>query len=664
MEEIRIKIETLRKEIDNWNYQYYVLSQPVISDFEFDLKLKELERLEAEYPEYNDPYSPTQRVGSDINKNFVQVEHAYPMLSLANTYSEEEVADFYNRTKKSLNEDFELVCELKYDGASISLTYENGLLVRAITRGDGVRGDDVTANVRTISSIPLKLHGENYPDLFEIRGEILMPWASFNQLNKEREEQGESLFANPRNASSGTLKLQNPATVASRKLDSYLYYILGEGLPNDGHYENLEMARSWGFKISNTTKKCKSLQEVFDFINYWDTERKNLPVATDGVVLKINSARQQLNLGWTSKSPRWAIAYKFQAESAETRLNSVDFQVGRTGTVTPVANLEPVSLSGTIVKRASLHNEDIINSFDLHIGDMCYVEKGGEIIPKITGVNIEARSMTGEKVNFIKTCPACSTPLIREPSEAAYYCPNHANCAPQIKGMIEHFVSRKAMYINIGAETVEQFYNAGLVRNVADLYDIKHSDLLNLERWGKKSADNFVESIKESLQIPYNRVLYALGIRFVGETVAGRLARAFHNIDQLKAATYEQLIAVEEIGERIAKSVLEYFADIANQALINRLQLHGLQFAVREEILAERTNILQGKTFVISGTFSLHSRDEYKAMIEKNGGKNSSSISGNTSFVLAGENMGPAKLEKARKSGIKIINEKEFLSML
>jgi DNA ligase (NAD+) len=664
MEETKQKIEALRQEIENWNYQYYVLSQPTISDFEFDKKLKELENLEAEHPEYYDPHSPTQRVGSDINKNFVQVEHVYPMLSLSNTYSEGEITDFYNRTKKSLNENFEIVCELKYDGTSISLTYENGLLVRAITRGDGVRGDDVTANVRTIRSIPLKLHGNNYPALFEIRGEILMPWSVFDQLNEERAGEGDTLFANPRNAAAGTLKLQNPAVMASRKLDSYLYYLLGENLPHDGHYENMESARTWGFKISDAVKKCRTLDEVFAFINHWDIERKNLPVATDGIVLKINSARQQLNLGWTAKSPRWAIAYKFQAESAETRLNSVDFQVGRTGTVTPVANLSPVLLSGTVVKRASLHNEDIINSFDLHIGDLCYVEKGGEIIPKITGVNKEARFLIGDKVRFIKNCPACGTPLVREPDEAAYYCPNHQYCEPQIKGMIEHFVGRKAMYINAGTETVEQFYKAGLIKNIADLYDIKAEDILKLERWGEKSAANFIESLQESVQVPFDRTLYALGIRYVGETVAKRLVNAFHTIDALMNASCEQLIAVEEIGERIANSVLEYFADESNRKLIERLKSCGLQFALGDEVLAARTDILQGQTFVISGTFSIHSRDEYKELIEKNGGKNTASVSAKTDYILAGENMGPAKLEKAQKLGVKIINEEEFLAML
>jgi DNA ligase (NAD+) len=664
METVKNRIEALRKEIERLNHSYYVLSKSEISDYEFDCLLKELEQLEAEHPEYNDPHSPTQRVGSDINKNFVQVEHVYPMLSLANTYSEGEISDFYNRTRKSLNEDFEIVCELKYDGTSISLIYVDGLLSRAITRGDGVRGDDVTANVRTINSVPLKLHGSDFPPLFEIRGEVLMPWNVFNTLNEERAEMDESLFANPRNAASGTLKLQNPAIVASRRLDSYLYYLLGENLPLDGHYENLEKAKSWGFKISDAMKKCKTLEEVFAFINYWDVERKNLPVATDGIVLKVNSSRQQLNLGWTAKSPRWAIAYKFQAESAETRLNSVDFQVGRTGAVTPVANLEPVLLSGTVVKRASLHNADIISNFDVHIGDLCYVEKGGEIIPKITGVNKEARFMIGDKVRFIKNCPECGTPLVREEGEAAYYCPNHFGCPPQIKGMITHFVSRKAMYINIGEETVNQFYNAGLVRNVADLYEITATEILNLERWAEKSAGNFIESVKESVRVPYERTLYALGIRYVGETVAKRLAGTFHSIDDLMSADYEQLIATDEIGDAIARSIIQYFSIESNRVLVGKLKSFGLQFALSEKALADKTDILNGLTFVISGTFSLHSRDEYKALIEKNGGKNVGSVSAKTDYILAGENMGPAKLEKAQKLGVKIISEEEFLKMI
>ncbi|MCL1937510.1 MAG: NAD-dependent DNA ligase LigA [Candidatus Azobacteroides sp.] len=664
MEEAKQKIENLRKEIENWNYQYYVLAQPVISDFEYDQKLKELEQWEAEYPEYYDPNSPSQRVGSDINKNFVQVEHTYPMLSLSNTYSEEEVTDFYNRVKKTLNEDFEIVCELKYDGASISLIYENGSLKRAVTRGDGLRGDDVTSNVRTIQSIPLRLQGNDYPNFFEIRGEILLPWAVFGRLNEERIAAGETPFANPRNAAAGTLKTQNPQIVAQRKLDSYLYALLGENLPYNSHYENMETARKWGFKVSNAVKKCTVLQEVFEFIAYWEVERKNLPIATDGIVLKINSLRQQANLGSTAKSPRWSIAYKFQAESAETKLISVDFQVGRTGTITPVANLEPVLLSGTIVKRASLHNEDIINKFDVHIGDLCYVEKGGEIIPKITGVNKEVRIHIGEKVRFVRYCPACGTQLVRPKGEAAHYCPNHSSCPPQIKGMIEHFVSRKAMNINAGEETIQLFYDEGLIKNVADLYEIRREDILRLERWKEKSANNFLVSLEASKKVSFDRVLYALGIRFVGETVTKRLVKAFPDIDRLMNATYEQLIAVDDIGEVIAQSVRDYFSTESNCELIRRLRSYGIQMATEEELLTEKTDILKGKTFVISGVFSEHSRDEYKDLIEKNGGKNTGSISAKTDFVLAGENMGPAKLEKAQKLGIKIINEREFLAMI
>ncbi|MDR0427642.1 MAG: NAD-dependent DNA ligase LigA [Dysgonamonadaceae bacterium] len=663
--EIKEKIESLRKEIELLNYRYYVLNQPTISDFEFDGKLKELENLEAEYPEYADPNSPTQRVGSDINNNFVQVEHIHPMLSLSNTYSEGEIREFYDRTKKALNEDFEIVCELKYDGTSISLIYENGSLIRAVTRGDGTKGDDVTANIRTIKSIPLKLHGNNYPPLFEIRGEVLLPWNTFHELNEEREKNEEPLFANPRNAAAGTLKLQNSKVVAQRKLDSYLYYLLGDNLPFDGHYENLQAVKNWGFKVSDAIRKCKTIEEVLHFIDYWDKERKNLPVATDGIVLKINSGKQQRNLGWTAKSPRWAIAYKFQAESAETKLLSVEFSVGRTGTITPIANLEPVLLSGTIVKRASLHNEDIINKLDIHYGDSCYIEKGGEIIPKITGVNKNTRTLfLGEKVTFVKQCPACGTPLIRLDGESAHHCPNNSGCPPQIKGMIEHFVSRKAMNINAGEETINQFYDNGLIRNAADLYHISLQDILRLERWGEKSVANFMESLEVSKQVPFERVLFALGIRFVGETVAKKLANAFHDINNLMNASYQQLISVDEIGEVIAQSIIQYFSEESNVKQVQKLQEKGLQFSLSEKTMAERTRLLKGKTFVISGVFSEHSRDEYKELIDKNGGKNTSSISSKTNFVLAGENMGPAKLEKARKLGIRIINEYEFLKMI
>lgn len=662
---VKEQIEALRSELEQHNYNYYVLSAPTISDKEFDEKMKELQDLEAAHPEYYDPNSPTQRVGSDLSKEFEQVQHRYPMLSLGNTYSEEEVRDFYERTERSLNEPFEIVAELKYDGTSISLWYEKGRLVRAVTRGDGSKGDDVTANVKTIRSVPLRLRGNDYPEEVEIRGEILLPWAEFDRLNKEREEQEEPLFANPRNAASGTLKQQNPAIVAARKLDAYLYYVLGEHLPADTHYGNLEAARRWGLKIPDVIKVCHNLQDIFDYIHYWDTERKNLPVATDGIVLKVNSLRQQKNLGFTAKSPRWAIAYKFQAERAETRLNSVSFQVGRTGAVTPVANLEPVLLAGTVVKRASLHNADIIEGLDLHIGDQVYVEKGGEIIPKIVGVNTEARTMMiGEKVRFITRCPECKTPLVRPEGEAAHYCPNDSGCPPQIKGRIEHFVTRKAMNINIGPETVEDLFNVGLVKNIADLYDLRITDLLTLERWAEKSARNLMNSLRESKAVPFERVLYALGIRYVGETVAKRLASSFHSIDRLMEASFEQLVDVDEIGDRIAQSVVAYFSDAENRQIVERLRAQGLQMEVPEEVLANRSERLKGLTFVISGTFTQHSRDEYKAMIEQHGGKNTGSVSGKTSYILAGENMGPAKLEKAAKLGVRIIREDEFLKMI
>lgn len=659
------KIKALREALEQHNYNYYVLSAPTISDREFDEMMKELQTLEEAHPEYADPHSPTQRVGSDLSKEFEQVVHKYPMLSLGNTYSEEEVKDFYERIARDLNEPFEIVAELKYDGTSISLTYEDGRLVRAVTRGDGTRGDDVTANVKTIRSVPLKLMGDRYPAAFEIRGEILLPWAEFDRLNKEREEQEEPLFANPRNAASGTLKQLNPAIVAARKLDAYFYYLLGEELPAETHFDNLEAARSWGFKIPNVIRVCNSLEDIYDYITHWDAERKNLPVATDGIVLKVNSLRQQRNLGFTAKSPRWAIAYKFQAERAVTRLNSVSFQVGRTGAVTPVANLEPVLLAGTTVKRASLHNADIIEGLDLHLGDKVFVEKGGEIIPKIVGVDVEARGLlVGDKVRFIRFCPECGTPLVRPEGEAAHYCSNEAGCPPQIKGKIEHFVTRRAMNINMGPETVEDLYEAGYVKNAADLYTLEISDLLRLERWADKSARNLMASLEESKQVPFERVLYGLGIRFVGETVAKRLVSAFHSMDQLGQASFEDLIAVDEIGERIARSIIAYFADERNRTLVNRLKEYGLQMSVAEEVLANRSEKLKGLSIVISGTFAKHSRDEYKAMIEQHGGKNSGSVSGKTDYILAGDNMGPAKLEKAAKLGVKIINEDEFLNMI
>lgn len=663
---IKERIDQLRTDLHRHNYNYYVLNTPEISDKEFDDMMRELQDLEKEHPEYQDENSPTMRVGSDLNKNFTQVTHKYPMLSLGNTYSENEVTDFYDRVKKALNEDFEICCELKYDGTSISLTYENGKLVRAVTRGDGEKGDDVTDNVKTIRTIPLVLHGNNYPEHFEIRGEILMPWEVFEELNREKEAREEPLFANPRNAASGTLKLQNSAIVASRKLDAYLYYLLGEELPCDGHYENLQTAAGWGFKISEHTKKTHSLEEVFEYIRYWDTERKNLPVATDGIVLKVNSMRQQKSLGFTAKSPRWAIAYKFQAERALTRLNRVTYQVGRTGAITPVANLDPVQLSGTIVKRASLHNADIIEGLDLHIGDMVYVEKGGEIIPKITGVDKDARGMLiGEKVKFITHCPECGSKLVRYEGEAAHYCPNETACPPQIKGKIEHFISRKAMNIDgLGPETVDTFYRLGLIKDTADLYQLTAEDIKNLDRMGEKSAENIIKGIKASKEVPFERVLFALGIRFVGETVAKKIAKSFNNIEELENADLEKLTSIDEIGEKIAQSILIYFSSPLNVNLIERLKSTGLQLYRKEEDLNEYTDKLAGQSIVISGVFTHHSRDEYKDLIEKNGGKNVGSISTKTSFILAGENMGPSKLEKAHKLGIKIISEDEFLTLI
>jgi DNA ligase (NAD+) len=659
------RIDQLREELHLHNYNYYVLNAPVISDIEFDKLMRELQDLEAKHPEHSDENSPSMRVGSDINKNFTQVEHKYPMLSLGNTYSEAEVTDFYERVSKSLNEEFEICCEMKFDGTSISLTYENGKLVRAVTRGDGVKGDDVTDNVKTIRSIPLVLHGNDYPQNFEIRGEILMPWDVFEKLNREREAREEPLFANPRNAASGTLKSQNSAVVASRQLDAYLYYLLGENLPCDGHYENLQKAAEWGFKISHITRKVRTLDEIFEFIKYWDIERKNLPVATDGIVLKVNSLRQQRNLGYTAKSPRWAIAYKFQAEQALTKLIKVTYQVGRTGAITPVANLEPVQLSGTVVRRASLHNADIIASLDLHVGDMVYVEKGGEIIPKITGVDAASRKPDSEKITFITHCPECGSKLVRYEDEAAHYCTNETACPPQIKGKIEHFISRKAMNIEgLGPETVDLFYQEGMIHNVADLYHLQATDICQLERMGEKSAENIIQGILRSKEVPFERVLFALGIRFVGETVAKKIAKAFRSIDALMSATLDDLIHVDEIGEKIAQSILLYFANEKNRALIERLREAGLKLKADETDYSGYTDKLQGKSIVISGVFAYHSRDEYKEMIEKHGGKNVGSISKKTSFVLAGENMGPSKLEKAQKLGITILNEDDFLAMI
>lgn len=661
------QIEQLRSELHRHNYNYYVLNAPEISDFEFDRLMRELQELEAQYPEYYDPMSPTMRVGSDLSNEFVQVAHKYPMLSLGNTYSFDEVRDFYGRVQRALgSEPFELCCEIKYDGVSISLTYEEGRLVRAVTRGDGVQGDDVTANVKTINSIPLVLHGEGYPREFEIRGEILMPWEQFDRLNREREAQEEALFANPRNAASGTLKLQNSTVVASRKLDAYLYYMLGDMLPDTGHYECLQHAARWGFKVSPAMRKCTTLDEVFEYINYWDVERKNLPVATDGIVIKVNSLAQQRSLGYTAKVPRWAIAYKFQAEKAVTRLNEITYQVGRTGTVTPVANFDPVQLSGTMVKRATLHNADFMENLDLHIGDMVFVEKGGEIIPKITAVDLDARSfMMGEKVRFITRCPECGTLLMRVEGEAAIFCPNDVTCPPQIKGRIEHFISRKAMNIDgLGAETVDLLYSVGLIHDAADLYKLRIPDISRLERMGYKSAENIIRSIERSREVPFERVLFAIGIRFVGETVAKKLARAFGTMERIENATFEELVAVDEIGEKIAQSIQRFFSNEQCRTLVTRLKEAGLQMEVVVDESIVHTDKLADKSIVISGVFAQHSRNEYKAMIEQHGGTNVSSISSKTSFILAGRDMGPAKLEKAQKLGVPIVDEDTFLGMI
>ncbi len=660
------RIEQLRQELHEHNHRYYVLNQPTIDDQEFDRLMRELQDLEAKHPELYDPNSPTQRVGSDLNQEFRQVAHKYPMLSLANTYSEQEVAEWYESVKKGLGgDDFDVCCEMKYDGLSISLTYENGRLIRAVTRGDGVQGDDVTENVKTIRSIPLVLTGNAYPQEFEIRGEILMPWVVFERLNAEREAAEEPLFANPRNAASGTLKSQKSELVASRQLDAYLYYLLGEELPSDGHYENLQAAASWGFKISQGMRKVKTLQEIYDFIRYWDTERKNLPVATDGIVLKVNSQRQQRALGFTAKSPRWAIAYKFKAERACTRLNEVTYQVGRTGAVTPVANMDPVQLAGTTVKRATLNNEDFIRSFDLHIGDYVYVEKGGEIIPKIVGVDLDQRPIIAQPVQFITHCPECGAKLVRYEGEAAHYCPNDAGCPPQIKGRIEHFISRKAMNImSLGPETVDEYWSRGIIHNVADLYDLTVAQITGGNKNRRLSAENVVNGIKHSTQVPFERVVFALGIRFVGETSARLLARHFKTMDALMNASMEELQEVEGIGEVIAKSVQSYFRHPQNMEIINRLRQYGVQMSLSEEQIQGVTDKLAGKSIVISGVFAKHSRDEYKMMIEQHGGKNVGSISGKTSFILAGENMGPSKLQKAEKLGIPIVSEEEFLQMI
>ena len=665
------RIEQLRRELHEHNFHYYVENQPTIGDYEFDQLMHELQELEARHPEMTDPNSPTQRIGSDLQSEFHQVAHKYPMLSLANTYSEQDVRDWYDSVKKGLGgEEFEVCCEMKYDGLSISLTYADGQLTQAVTRGDGVHGDDVTQNVKTIRSIPLKIFTPTpekkyaLPREFEIRGEILMPWASFERLNREREAAEEPLFANPRNAASGTMKSLDSRVVANRQLDAYLYYLLGEELPAEGHYENLTAARSWGFKISEGIKKVRTVDEILAFIAYWDTERKNLPVATDGIVLKVNSLRQQRSLGFTAKSPRWAIAYKFKAERACTPLLDVTYQVGRTGAVTPVANMEPVQLAGTTVRRATLNNEDFIRSFDLHIGDYVYVEKGGEIIPKIVGVDIDRRPIIAQPVQFVKRCPECGTPLVRYEGEAAWYCPNDAGCPPQIKGRIEHFIARRAMDIDsLGSETVDEYFRRGLIKNVADLYDIEVQQI-NGDGSRMKSAQRIVNGIQKSREVPFERVVFALGIRFVGETSARLLARHFKSMDALMQAGLEDLQEVEGIGEVMAKSIIGYFHDEQNRQIVERLRGYGLQFSLSAEQTAAQSDRLAGQSIVISGVFQHHSRDEYKLIIEQNGGKNVGSISGKTSFILAGDNMGPSKLQKAEKLGIRIVSEEEFLDML
>lgn len=659
------RILALRKQLNEHNYKYYVLNEPDITDFEFDALMRQLQQLEAQHPELADPNSPTQRVGSDLNQEFKQVAHRYPMLSLANTYNQEEVRDWYQSVQRGLQgEPFEVCCEMKYDGLSISLTYVDGQLVRGVTRGDGIHGDDVTANVKTIRCIPLVLPGTGYPHEFEIRGEILMPWKVFERLNAEREAAEEPLFANPRNAASGTLKSQNSRLVASRQLDSYLYYLLGDTLPTDGHYENLQEAARWGFKISQGMKKVKTLEDIFAYIDYWDTERKNLPVATDGIVLKVNSLRQQQRLGYTAKSPRWAIAYKFKAERALTRLDEVTYQVGRTGAITPVANMQPVQLAGTTVRRATLNNEDFIRSLDLHIADYVYVEKGGEIIPKIVGVEVDKRLADAKPVTFITHCPECGAQLVRYPGEAAHYCPNDAACPPQIKGRIEHFIARRAMNIDsLGPETVDEYFRRGLIHNIADLYDIKVTDICaggNKQR----SALKIVKAIEASKQVPFERVVFALGIRFVGETSARLIARRLGNIDALMNASLSTLMQIDGVGEVIANSILSYFRNPTNREIVERLRACGLQMSIVSDEAVPASNVLEGKSIVISGVFQHHSRDEYKALIERHGGKNVGSISGKTSFILAGENMGPSKLEKAEKLGVAIVDEDTFLKMI
>lgn len=666
MDPIKQRVDTLREELNRHNHNYYVLNSPQISDKDFDMLMKELELLERNFPQYDDPLSPTHRVGSDLIKGFTQVAHIHPMLSLANTYSVAEVDDFLRRARQQLSgERFSIVGEMKFDGTSISLIYEHGRLVRAVTRGDGEKGDVVTENVKTIRGIPLRLTGDGYPESFEIRGEIVLPWAAFERLNEERAFNEEPLFANPRNAASGTLKMLNSAEVARRGLDAYFYYMLGDNLPCDNHFDNMVKAREWGFKVSEVMTRLETIEQVDTFINHWDEARKELPVATDGLVFKVDSLRQQLNLGFTAKSPRWAIAYKFQAERALTKLKYVSFEVGRTGVITPVANLKPVLLSGTIVKRASLHNEDIIRQLDIHDGDMVYVEKGGEIIPKITGVDTSARAEGAAPITFVKECPACGSRLQRVDGEAAWVCPNKYTCQPQVIGRVEHFVGRRMMNIDgIGEETAELMFSHGLIKNIADLYDLRHEQLVELERFANRSAERVIQGLEASKAVPFERVLFALSIPYVGETTAKKIARTVGNIDRLMAMTADELTEIEDVGVRIAESIIEYFSVEANRLIVERLRAAGLQMAIAQDVAEGRSDKLQGKSIVISGTFTHHSRDEYKALIEKHGGKNVGSISKKTDYVLAGENMGPSKLEKANTLGIEIINEDTFLKMI
>ncbi len=661
---IEERIRHLRKVLNEHNHKYYVLNQPSISDFEYDQLMKELIDLETKHPELSDPASPSRRIGDDRNREFEQVAHKYPMFSLGNTYSKEEIIEFENRTGKLISGKYEYICELKYDGASINLTYENGRLIRAVTRGDGLKGDNVISNVRTIKSIPLELSGNDYPGLFEIRGEIFIPHKGFNKMNMEREETGEPPFANPRNAASGTLKIQNSTLVAKRPLDCILYSIMGESLPFDSHYENMQKAKDWGFKVSGQMKKCSSHDEVFNYIDFWEEERKSLPYDIDGIVIKINSYKHQLALGYTAKSPRWAIAYKYKAEQANTRLLSIDYQVGRTGAITPVANLEPVQLAGTLVKRASLHNADQIALFDIRINDEVVIEKGGEIIPKVVGVNKQKRKNDSIPVRYIDYCPECGTELIRREGEAKHYCPNENECPPQIKGKIEHFVSRRAMDIGLAEATIEQLYNSGLVKNISHLYSLTKEQLLNLERFADKSAENLLDSIENSKKVAFDRVLYALGIRYVGETVARKLAFYFKSIDKLADASYDELIIVDEIGEKIAQSIIDYFKDDKNILLLENLKRAGVAFQMKDEQGGRVSGILEGKSIVISGVFEKYSRDELKELIENNGGRNAGSVTAKTDYLLAGDKTGPAKMEKARKFDTKIISEDEFLELV